>query len=612
MRIWFATLSLFFSFYPWTALQAQNITVQVPKQTDIATAKYLSIIDEIASKEGVSIEIVFSDDDAYQALVNGEVSLALVYSSFLPMAAEPTRLTYASLISQPGVFRSPEEKFFVQDSAFGDLVAAELGSQHLVLLDFWNQESQVLATHQVVANVADLQGLKIHSTDGNKSKLIAALGAQPVEIASSEVGSAMRAGSIDASFETVSEIDTSDEKLFFKGGTLINGFSFEQGFLLASENTWLEKLSQKERTVIEKAVAEAQQTIRPVIIENASYLPKIANSVGAKFVAFDDTDWEDLSRVSRDRWLAEFSDDAEGKDALEVLDAVQASIKNQKDRGGSVLPRKVEPTILFATNRNDERNPNLEYRFGVKKGNDNPLLCGEIVFKEDGSRNKGELFSGKISLLDNEIVYGAEDCSKLIAERVLESDGKLNIYFHGFNNTFSNAVRNAISFSYDFKLAEPVLVWSWPSAGSASLYVHDINSVELSEDHVMKLAAALSGSGSLEDLTIVAHSMGSRMAAIMLESGHNGAKNIDNLILIAADYPPTLFKKTLRNFGDGADFKTLYANEFDRALKISRRINGEDPIGLGGRYLKIEENVETVDVSDVASAFFFHKSFPWF
>lgn len=192
---------------------------------------------------------------------------------------------------------------------------------------------------------------------------------------------------------------------------------------------------------------------------------------------------------------------------------------------------------------------------------------------------------------------GYAKCVQLLAKAIGDSFGAAVIFFHGYNTSFDDAVRRAIGFSRDLEISVPVLVWSWPSLGRKSGYNYDRDGVEFSRPYLKEFAKAFLTDPSINQISIVAHSMGGRFGVNVLEISNELAKPVSNIVFIAPDVPQSIFKQNISLYAANAGLTTLYANQHDRALIGSSYWNGQPPAGLAGRHLLVMDGLDTIDVS---------------
>ncbi|VVT16057.1 conserved hypothetical protein [Hoeflea sp. EC-HK425] len=584
------------------------IVVLTPSFPDKATQTFIEAFEQKLDEAGITLKSLPSDTlvrriaDIPDFLKSTDtVSMAFMSAEALLQGDNADDFTFSAVTQQPGFVDDVVQNFAIQDSVIGDLVANELSAYGLELISFWSRPPETLWANASISTPSDLEGKKVAQLQGATAEVMRGLGATPVQLPSAELYVALEAGVADVAggfsseqWETLGFFDSRTN------ATLVNNVSHEQGYLVASEQWWI-GLSQAGRNDIASAAKFANEAAREVLLIEEAQREQKTLELGIKYTSISDSGWGALRSVSEQNWLSKGNIDAK-KVSLETLDSVREEIRLQRERE-STLERRgdVEPLVLFATNRNDEKTANLVDRFGIAKTSGNQLTCGVISFKPNHARKIGKPFDGPISLKDDQIWSGTDGCADLLRTSI-EPNKHPTIFFHGYSNTFDDAVRRGIGIKRDFGITDPILVWSWPSKGTSGGYVFDLNSVSFSEKYISQFVDSLKRADLLDDVTIIAHSMGSKMAAQLLEKVRLENKKVSNLVFVAPDFPPSLFQQFLADNGDAIQLRTLYANQHDRALWLSESINGETPIGRGGKHLRVVDDIETVDVSKVASA----------
>lgn len=574
---------------------ARELALLVPSDEDEATSEFVSALNSAPQiKEAgltfrpVLIDAVGPQSQASTNLLDGKVPLALIRATQLP-GFDAKEYKFTSLLSQPLMLRDSKQQFYVEDSVVGDAVLQELGRKGFVVLGFWNAPGSSLVFKGSVKTYAELKGRKVRAgPESQSSDVLQALGAIPTPMAAADVVNALRQGAIDGS---VTRVDQKSPYLTeIKGGSLFASFQHGPGFFVANEASWLE-LKERERAAIQAAAVDARIRARQAVLRAEDSLPELARASGFNYTSF--VNMGDGQQAARATWLRRAGEN--GNTALGVFDQV---VRRQPP---APAPRgtpqsQTRTRIFFATNRSDEGDPNLSYRFGPKRVS-KQLVCGEVSYTPDVGRRFGIAHRGAIGITAG-TSRGATPCAQMVSAAV-GNNRALIIFIHGFKNTFDFAVRRAIAFSEDFGLEAPVLVYSWPSRGDLSGYNYDRASVDFTRPFTKELVEALSQRDELKSISVLAHSMGSQVAFQALEYLTASGKSIQGMAFVAPDVPRTVFVQGIQRYGSSTKLVTMYANEHDRALFSSSQWNGEAPAGLGGSSRLTTSGVETVDVSEV-------------
>lgn len=580
----------------------KELVLLTPPAPDEATRVFVSTF--IQSPElvqaGLTIKDMRSDffgsqAEAANALQSGKVALGLLPASAIPGFPGDESLTYTSLLSQPSLAKDAQEQFFLQDSVIGDLMAQEVGRKGLVVLSFWNQPPTSLVARRPLVAASDLKGLKIRASDPQSSAVFASLGANPVTMPLAEVYSALANGAVDASENRIERTLATQQLSALKGGTLVAGFRQSQGFFVSGESSWV-ALKERERAALREAAKQASSRARSVVVSIEAALPEDARNSGLRFARFDAIGGGNVEANAAAQWLRTAG--VSGPQAVTLLKKVkQARPPAPVPRSAAPMSDPVRPQIVFASVRNDEGGTDLSNRFGIARDNSTKLTCGEIQFTSNNARPFGRPYTGPVALASTSARVNAEPCVDLVAEASLQRGGKVVVFIHGYNNTFDTAMRRAIGVGEDLKIDAPIVLWSWPSQGTESGYVYDAMSVEFSRPYFRDFVSALLRNPKVKEITVMAHSMGSRIALQMLEQSAQAQKKLASIVFLAPDVPQTLFSQAIGLYGRGASLATMYANEHDRPLALSEVVNREAPAGLAGNTLFVSDGIETVDLS---------------
>ncbi|WAP67736.1 alpha/beta hydrolase [Jiella pelagia] len=152
------------------------------------------------------------------------------------------------------------------------------------------------------------------------------------------------------------------------------------------------------------------------------------------------------------------------------------------------------------------------------------------------------------------------------------------IFVHGFNSTYEEAVFRFAQISYDTGVNAAPILFTWPSRGSVFDYLYDRESANYSRNSLETILAQVAASPHVEDITLMAHSMGSWLAmeAVRQLSIRQGGlpDKLHNIVLAAPDLDIDVFRQQLDELGPAKDRITIFTSQDDRALLVSRRLAG--------------------------------------
>ena len=177
------------------------------------------------------------------------------------------------------------------------------------------------------------------------------------------------------------------------------------------------------------------------------------------------------------------------------------------------------------------------------------------------------------------------------------------LYIHGYKIGFDKGCKRARTLQENLALRHQLILFSWPSNGAATNYMHDEADMDWSvrylEEVLLKMADMF-GEGGFD---VIAHSMGARgLASSIVRLSEKKRLNkplIGRLIFIAADMDAGVFKQQANKVRAAVNHFTVYVSRNDRALSLSRELHGYPRLGQTGKHLISLRKVEIIDISDV-------------
>ncbi len=152
------------------------------------------------------------------------------------------------------------------------------------------------------------------------------------------------------------------------------------------------------------------------------------------------------------------------------------------------------------------------------------------------------------------------------------------IFVHGFNTPFDASVFRFAQIVNDTDAGMAPVLFSWPSRGSLLDYNYDRESATFSRGELAQVIEAAASSPKVDEVIIMAHSMGSWVAMealrdIALHRGRVPAK-VRDVILASPDLDLDVFRKQVADLGPKRPHFTVFVSANDRALRVSRLIAG--------------------------------------
>lgn len=186
------------------------------------------------------------------------------------------------------------------------------------------------------------------------------------------------------------------------------------------------------------------------------------------------------------------------------------------------------------------------------------------------------------------------------------------VFVHGFNVSFDDAAVRAAQVAADMSFDGTVVLFSWPSAGSVTSYVRDLQAARNAGFHLLRLVRGIVPAAQPDRVHLLGHSMGAEVigkAAALVTPADSNAR-FAQVVLAAPDIDARVFRRELLPvLMAHAQRITLYASNDDEALRASRAVNGVWRLGLGGDSLTVIEGLDTIDATRVRADALGHTLF---
>jgi esterase/lipase superfamily enzyme len=199
------------------------------------------------------------------------------------------------------------------------------------------------------------------------------------------------------------------------------------------------------------------------------------------------------------------------------------------------------------------------------------------------------------------------------AAAVAASAGKeVFVFVHGFNVAFLDALYRTAQLAYDLEFSGAPILYSWPSNSSVADYVGDLNNNDWTVPHLKSFLESVASRTGAKTVHLIAHSMGNRalsnaLAQIASSQTSKPRPHFRQVVLTAPDIDVDTFRALAVSLKSTADRVTLYASSNDKALRISKALNGYPRVGDVSGSVVIIPGVDTIDVSAVNTDFIGHS-----
>lgn len=193
---------------------------------------------------------------------------------------------------------------------------------------------------------------------------------------------------------------------------------------------------------------------------------------------------------------------------------------------------------------------------------------------------------------------------------------QLMLFVHGYCATFRDAARRTAQMAYDMNYQGPSMFFSWPAGSDLegiherANYLKDLRRAEESDEDLIAVIENISRWSGEERVHLVAHSMGNFILTEALKtiddrngSQENSSRFFDQIVMAAPDLDAKGFVRTSgKRIGKYCKRITVYVSKQDKALKLSRSVNGFEPLGLLNEYSRKGAEARLYELVDASTA----------
>jgi len=232
------------------------------------------------------------------------------------------------------------------------------------------------------------------------------------------------------------------------------------------------------------------------------------------------------------------------------------------------------PTLLVATTRKPVNGARARPWYGPERASAMSVARLKLTPPDDSrfSLSSVGLVDWRVAAVDP-----APQVGDLIGQAT--SGRNVLIYVHGFNQTFEASALDAARLSDGIRFSGETVVFSWPSRAKLLDYGYDRESAMWSRDAFDQLLEGLLASPTIGRINIVAHSIGTMLTMEALRQlyakhGDAAADRIGAVVFASPDIDVDVFSASVERIGPLAGKITVVAATNDRALAVSRWVNG--------------------------------------
>ena len=186
------------------------------------------------------------------------------------------------------------------------------------------------------------------------------------------------------------------------------------------------------------------------------------------------------------------------------------------------------------------------------------------------------------------------------------------VFVHGYNNRFDDAVFRFAQIVHDSGTRAVPVLFTWPSRGGVLAYGYDKDSATYSRDALEKLLGYLIADKSVNEISIMSHSMGNWVTLETLRQMSIRNKGIStkvkNVLLADPDVDIDIFRTQVLEMGEKRPDFTVFISDDDKALAASKilwgstaRLGAIDPTDPNYAAFLHQHRIHVVNMSDIKS-----------
>lgn len=386
----------------------------------------------------------------------------------------------------------------------GALAKVSLEQNEYRALDFWHVSSSILASVEPIDTIADLKGRKVRSTPADKGKSLIALGAAPVPIAFAEVYTAFETGLVNAATVPNENINRGLALHEITSNYVDRLYQPSLHAVLVRKAKWDSMPFLDQQGLSTAAVAIGESLGRSLDLK-AQAFKRDEQSGGSRFVSWSPADVGELVSTTvsvRGKTVAE-------KELIQLAYDNAAAISDQTpEASGGLLPA-ASVDVLFVTDRMAVPGGLRELAFSSRRHLDS-LTFGTANINLANRRQFGDDLA-KVAQIESLTEIDGERFENEVLVNIAESTKPIVLFIHGYNNAFADAVRRGATIQSDIAPDSVVISYTWPSDGALLSYGYDESSTDIADQNFKFLLKTLTDTVSPNRVSIVAHSMGSRL-----------------------------------------------------------------------------------------------------
>ncbi|MCF3595731.1 TRAP transporter substrate-binding protein DctP [Rhodobacteraceae bacterium LMO-12] len=512
----------------------------------------------------------------------------------------------------------PLQQPFLADGAleFRQVLNSEVGAyarygleeEGFRVLAFWQTGARTFASTTPIENIANLEGKTVVMRPNDPSAgVLAAVGAKPVNVAFAEVFAALDSGAFDST--TIAPYSDASISLGFNrvvSYAVDRPFSSDVLVVLMPIDTWGQLDIVSQTALVEAAEAVAGEWDERVQADIGAFRETAADN-GIRLAAWSEDDFGTVRTVAASQANEFFGSDIGGEIVLAAYAAGSYGAPAPVPSADDLRPAETQE-VYFVTDRARSSRGTLGQTFSGKRTGSN-LTFGEATVEMKSSRRLDDDVEDATEFRTIDLI-SQEAFNNQVLTEIAAADQPVVIFVHGYNTSFSEALARSATVRADIAPEAVVILFSWASEGTLLAYAYDESSWEIGKTNFKDFLRLVMAKVPTDRISLVAHSMGSRLLLDFIESLQDRDLDPDDarfadFVFAASDVSKDRFllieNRTGRHpLSAFAEEVTVYVSQYDRPLYLSYMVHRDERLGRSVPEDMVDDpDIVAIDAADI-------------
>lgn len=496
----------------------------------------------------------------------------------------------------------------VLNSEVGAYARYGLEEEGFRVLAFWQTGARTYASRTPIESLASLDGKQVVTRPNDPSAgVLAAVGARPANVGFAEVFTALETGAFDAT--TLAPYSETSISMGFNrvvSYVVDRPFSADVSVVLVPIATW-DGLDIVSQTALVKAAEAVATEWDDRVQADIGEFRRTAAENGIRLSAWNNDDFGTIQNVAASQANEIFGSDIGGEIVLTAYAAGSYRTPVPVPDAQNLRPAETQE-VYFVTDRARSSRGTLGQMFsGHRSGSS--LTFGEATVEMRGSRRLDDDMEDATEFQTVNLIKQADFSDRVLRE-IAASDKPVVIFVHGYNTSFAEGLARSATMRADIARDAVVILFSWASEGTVLAYAYDESSWEIGKTNFKDFMRLVVAKVPTDRISLVAHSMGSRLLLDFIESLQDrdldpDAARFADFVFAASDVSKDRFLQIENRTGQRplsafAEEVTVYVSQFDRALYLSYMVHRDERLGRSPPKDMVDDpDIVAIDAADI-------------